>query len=109
MNAAERVHEGARRLDMSPESGVSEMEWPAVWRSRLDTEKLNIFSPYNCVLGQIYGSFTAGIDMLFGMQALTDMAMDMRDDDIDAQHGFNVCRAVGRKAIENAWIELLKA
>lgn len=35
------------------------------WRTRINLETLDLSHPEQCVLGQLYGDFTTGQDMLF--------------------------------------------
>lgn len=34
------------------------------WYNQIDLAKLDMFSPYNCILGQLYGTFRKGFDRL---------------------------------------------
>jgi hypothetical protein len=36
------------------------------WYRRVDRLTLNMASLYNCVLGQVFGSYVAGVKLLFG-------------------------------------------
>lgn len=40
------------------------------WRSKIDTDTLDISSSYNCILGQIFGSYHDGIDAIFNKMVL---------------------------------------
>lgn len=50
-----RVREGIRLLDA---------RGPEDWRARLDAERLDIFDPGNCVLGQLFDGYTEGMKAL---------------------------------------------
>lgn len=52
---AERVAKGVERLDK---------RGPLYWRRRVDPDTLDLRSPFCCVLGQVYGSYTEGLDAL---------------------------------------------
>lgn len=52
--AQDRVRRGVARLDT----------YRPGWRSEIDTDRLDLGSMYDCVLGQLYGSFSKGKDAL---------------------------------------------
>lgn len=67
----DRIVNGAELLDY---------ERPG-WRDEIDLDELNLSDMYNCVLGQVYGSFTAGIRVL---------DIDSKGRDYEASYGFEV-------------------
>ncbi len=56
MTVAERVRTGAAFLDQ---------RWPAgAWVARVDVFTLDLRNPRYCILGQLYGDFTTGSEVL---------------------------------------------
>ncbi len=56
MKAAAAVVKGSEKLDAR--------SWHD-WRTRIDVENLVMSSGHDCILGQLYGSFSAGLDKLY--------------------------------------------
>jgi len=54
MTVEERVKRGVRLLDKKIPD----------WRSQLEATKLDMSSCYNCVLGQLYGEYLRGLEVL---------------------------------------------
>lgn len=53
------------------------------WRDKVNIDDLNMRSGADCILGQIYGSYTDGVNALWS-------DWDSRDDaELDAKHGFD--------------------
>ena len=53
----ERIRAGAALLDA---------EGPQDWRDRIDTDELDMFYVTHCVLGQLFGDYTSGVNALTG-------------------------------------------
>lgn len=68
-----RVDKGAQLLD----------ETYPTWASLIDTERLDIRDECRCVLGQVYGSYSDGLDRLFGEPMANEM------DELSERHGFD--------------------
>lgn len=95
MTLEERVRRGAILLEEA---------WPT-WRDEIDLDELNLSDMYNCVLGQVYGSFTAGTRAL---------NIDSKGRDHEASYGFEVSRAEAEEdeyaaydRLTLAWVEYL--
>lgn len=59
--AKSRVQAGIKKLDDNTGTyGVV----PNGWRTKIDVAKLNLASPTNCILGQIFGDYTEGYNKL---------------------------------------------
>jgi hypothetical protein len=55
VDVADRVARGAKLLDK---------RGPPKWAARIDVEQLNLASPCACVLGQLYGTYYAGVQVM---------------------------------------------
>lgn len=96
---ADRVARGARRLDVAG---------PANWIDRINVETLDIRTTGRCVLGQVYGEFIDGADVL-------DLPFD-GPAGVSA-HGFDATATTGPlaglddeyDALAAAWYDLLVA
>lgn len=82
---AERVTRGAEVLD----------EINPSWRKDIDVARLNIASPFSCVLGQAFGLYAHGLaaveDYLFETGSLPESTRENDVDDLVAgSHGFNL-------------------
>jgi len=59
LNQRETIQNGASLLDNHMPN----------WYDKIDLEKLDMFSCEHCILGQLYGTFHAGYDKLFGIKS----------------------------------------
>ncbi len=75
---AERVARGAALLD-------ERRPW---WAGEIDTRHLALWECKHCTLGQPYGNYQRGLDILFGV-ASSDEEEATREE-VAAAHGFNV-------------------
>jgi hypothetical protein len=68
------------------------------WASRIDLNRLSLFTESNCVLGQLHGSFTAGSNLL-----------DLRSTAATVRHGFFCYTTAGYRRTEKAWRRVISA
>lgn len=54
------------------------------WRDRLDRDRLDVADFYDCPLGQLFGRFGDGLDMLAAAGLV-----DLGDDGVTVAHGFD--------------------
>lgn len=89
--ADKRVKAGADLLD--GEFGVT-------WRDKIDVSMLSMTSPYNCVLGQLYGHYGSGLNKLSLSDGVTAYS-----------HGFNSTydEDPGNAVTKAAWMRILTA
>jgi len=99
-NARQRVKRGALYLDkIEP--------W---WYKRIDPEKLQIGTGFSCILGQLYGSYLAGLSRARLVDSNRMPGSNLQSE----QYGFSsdpgVCEVLQEQDIENlnqAWQEVL--
>lgn len=89
---AENVQNGIRLLDTSG---------PENWRERIDTGTLDLASLDNCILGQVFGSYSKGMDALFNGNWLFN--------ETNAEYGFEAPEDEdtgkrGYAALREAWL-----
>lgn len=66
MDTTEAAERGAALLDV---------EFPG-WETRIDLDRLDMYSVYDCILGQLYDEFASGLDDLFGDECDFDAAVE---------------------------------
>ncbi|MEU8317120.1 hypothetical protein AB0C33_02015 [Nonomuraea sp. NPDC048881] len=72
---------------------------PRTWRDRVNRADLNMGDPDSCILAQIFGSYTAGLEAL-GLQIGTFGEM---------RNGFNAVCPEEHRDLTEAWLQKLRA
>jgi hypothetical protein len=75
---------------------------PANWREKVYLERLNMSNGLCCVLGQLYGTYLGGLEVLFGPEPKTFEGHTL----IAKQHGFTVTfDRIASMETQFAWLE----
>lgn len=94
--AAERVQRGAALLDRVDPS----------WRPKVKRSELNLSSPGHCIVGQVFGGYNDGLEML-GLRTFDKGFNDTSQAEID--HGFERGQGVEYWELEREWLKELDA
>jgi len=82
----ERVEQGVRFLDVRVPG----------WYEMIDVERLDIRNKYACVLGQVYGEYSKGLQELFGFDLCYTVPLAK-------DYGFDACDQAAFPILSEIW------
>lgn len=79
MNLEEHIHHYGYENYQTPmvdEAATVLDEWRPNWRDELDWDRLDLSSAKDCILGQLFGGYTKGLTILFGLELAESRALN---------------------------------